>query len=390
MENSNSWLSFLKFRASWGLLGNQNIGNYPYQSILSYTGSYPFDGSNISTGVAQTSLSNRNLVWEKTTTTDFGLDITLFDKISITADIYKKYTSQILRPAQANALVGLSAPIINGGEMQNTGLDIDLKYYGQVQDGALNGLKWNAGIIFSKFKNELVKFGEKEISGVYIMEEGRPWNTFYLLEAIGIFQTVEEINNSPKQFGENTQPGTLKYKDVTKDGIIDNNDRVPITKGAFPDFTYGFHASAEWKNIDLYALFQGVKGAKMYATGWGIQPFIQTTAPTVKQLEEAWTPENHSTTMVMLGDPISYGKNSTYFLKDNSYLRLKTVQIGYTLPNRWTEKLKLQKLRVYFSGDNLLTFTKYEGLDPERTVTSGRYVSYPMNKTISFGLNVIF
>ncbi|MEQ6118358.1 SusC/RagA family TonB-linked outer membrane protein [Reichenbachiella sp. MALMAid0571] len=390
MGESKLWLNFLKLRGSWGLLGNQNIGVYPYQAILSYTGSYPFDGSNSSTGVAQTSLNNNNLIWEKTTTTNLGLDVTFFDNLSLTIDAYKKYTTDILRSAQVNALVGLSAPVVNSGEMQNIGIDLDLTYSGTVKSGSLENLRWNVGLIFNTFKNKLTKFGTPQLSGAYIREEGRPWNTFNLLQVEGIFQSMDEINSSPKQFGDNTQPGTLKYKDVNEDGIIDNNDRVPMEKGAFPDFTYGVRLGAEWKNFDTYILFQGVQGSRMYATGWGLQPYIQHTAPTKKQLSQAWTPENQSTTEVMLGDPLSYSKNSTYFLKDNSYLRLKTLQIGYTLPNTWLNKLGLQKMRIYFAGDNLLTSTKYEGSDPERSVTSGRYVSYPMNKVVSFGFNVIF
>jgi hypothetical protein len=162
-----------------------------------------------------------------------------------------------------------------------------------------------------------------------------------------------------------------------------------MQKGVFPSFSFGFNFSADWKGFDLYGMMQGLAGSRVYVTGWGIQPFVQGSAPTKTQLAQAWTPENHSNTEVELGDPTSLSHPSTYLLKDNSYVRLKTLQIGYTMPSKWIKQLGMSKLRVYFAGDNLLTFTKYPGLDPERA-GSGTFVSYPQNKVISFGLNVNF
>ncbi|MDD5184978.1 MAG: TonB-dependent receptor [Paludibacter sp.] len=389
MASTKSWLSNAKLRASWGMLGNQNIGTYPYQAMLNLTGVYPFDNANLSSGAAQTSLNNENITWETTTSSDIGLDLTLFDKLSFSFDIYKKFTSDILRPAQVTGVVGLSAPTVNSGAMQNTGFDLEMQYRDRIKSGTFKDLNFGGGLNLSAYNNKLVTFGKKQDNTSTIYEEGRPWNTFYLLQVEGIFQTKEEIANSPKQYGENTQPGMLKFKDTSGDGKIDNNDRVPMEKGVFPAFTYGFNFSADWKGFDLYGIFQGVAGSKVYVTGWGIQPFTQGSAPTKKQLAEAWTPENKSNTEVMLGDPKSFSHPSTYLLKDNSYLRLKTLQIGYTLPDQWISKLRMSKLRVYFAGDNLLTFTKYEGLDPERA-DNGRFVNYPQNKVISFGCNVNF
>ena len=389
MEPAKLWLNNLKIRASWGKLGNQNIGVYPYQAMLDFTGIYPFDDANLSQGVAQTKLNNKNIKWETTTTTNVGVDVTVFNKLSVTFEVYKKLTENILRQAQVNALVGLSAPTINSGSMQNVGFDLDIKWQDQINEGVLKGFTYGAGLVLGSFKNKLVKFGTWEDGNNVMREEGRPWNTFYLLQADGIFQSKEEIEAAPKQFGENTQPGMLRYKDVNKDGVIDNDDRVPMEKGVFPSCTYGFNLNAEWKGIDLYAFFQGVAGSKVYVTGWGIQPFQQGTAPTKDQLAKAWTPENKSKTHVMLGDPCSYNHPSTYLLQDNSYLRLKTLQVGYSFPQKWMSRIGLNKIRVYFSGDNLLTFTKYEGLDPERS-GSGTFLAYPQNKVISFGCNIIY
>ncbi|MCY1719390.1 TonB-dependent receptor [Prolixibacteraceae bacterium Z1-6] len=394
MESTKGWLSNVKIRGSWGKLGNQNIGLYPYQAMLSFTGAYSFDNTSLTQGVAQTSLNNRNIMWETTTTTDVGLDLTLFNKLSMSIDVYKKYTKDILRSAQTTGVVGLSAPTINDGEMQNVGFDLDLTYRDQIKSGALTGMNFYAQVILSSYKNKLMKYGAVQDGGWYLREEGRPWNTFYLLQVEGIFQSAEEVANSPSQYGANTQPGMLKFKDVSgPDGVpdnkIDNYDRVPMEKGVFPSATYAFNLGADWKGFDIYALFQGVAGQKTFVSGWGFEPFVQGSPPTKKILEEAWTPENHSTTTVMIGDPISYGRNSTYRLKDNSYLRLKALQLGYTLPSRWIEELGIDNVRIYFSGDNLLTFTKYEGLDPERE-GSGRFLAYPQNKVVSFGFNIKF
>jgi TonB-linked SusC/RagA family outer membrane protein len=389
MESTKNWLSSLKVRGSWGQLGNQNIGLYPYQAMLSFTGVYPFDNSTLSQGVAQTSLNNYGIKWETTTTTGLGLDVTLYNRLSLTLDVYRKLTKDILRGAQVNALVGLSAPTINNGSVQNTGYDLDIKYQDRIQSGLLEGLTYDIGANFSGFKNKLVKFGTWEDGGSVIREEGRPYNSFYLLQVEGIFQSAEEVANSPKQFGENTQPGMLKYKDVNGDKKIDNDDRVPMEEGVFPDCTYGFTLNGAWKGFDLYGFFQGVAGSKVYVTGWGVQPFVQGSAPTKDQFKNAWTPENHSTKYVMLGDPLSYNHPSTYLLKDNSYFRLKTLQFGYSLPEKIIGKVGLSRLRVYFAGDNLLTFTKYEGLDPERG-GNGNFVSYPQSKVISFGCNLEF
>ena len=184
----------------------------------------------------------------------------------------------------------------------------------------------------------------------------------------------------------------LKFKDVNGDHVINNDDRVPIEEGVFPKCTYSFNLNAEYKGFDMYAFFQGVAGSKTYTSGWafGLQPFQNGCTPTKKQMEEAWTPENRSNTMPMIGDPVSFNHPSTYTLFNNSYLRLKTFQIGYSLPKNLINKVGLNRFRVYFSGDNLLTFTKYEGMDPEKAVGEGVYIQYPQNKVISFGCNVEF
>jgi TonB-linked SusC/RagA family outer membrane protein len=392
-----NWLDNFKIRGSWGQLGNQNIvlngygSNYPYQALMNLTGNYSFDNSSLSTGVAQTALNNLAIQWETTTMTDAGLDITLFKNFNITADWYNKTTSNILRQSQVTAVVGLSAPAVNDGVVNNKGIELGLSYNNIVRDGTFSGLTYNFGVNVDHNSNKLVKFGQQEIGNYTINENGQPWNSFYMLQVVGVFQSAAEVQNSPKQFNDNTQPGDLKYKDVNGDGKIDANDRT-IIPGVFPKLNYSFNLSASWKGFDVSALFQGVYGVKDYVTGWGTIPFVQGAPPTTDWLNR-WTPQNPSATMPMIywgwSAPQKITRPSTFFLQDGSYLRLKNLVLGYTVPSKLVRKAGIDRLRVYFSGENLFTITKYPGLDPER-YGSGDFLQYPQNKIYSFGVNLTF
>lgn len=384
-----TWLDNFKLRGSWGQLGNQNVGNYPYQALLNFTGNYSFDNSTLTTGVAQQNLNNPTIKWETTTMTDIGLDITIFKNLSLTADWYNKTTSDILRQAQVTAAVGLGAPTINNGVVNNRGIEVGLSYNNVIRDGGLKGFAYNVGVNVDHNRNKLVQFGQTEIGDYTINQNGQPWNSFYMLQVIGIFQSAAEVANSPKQFSDSTLPGDLKYKDVNGDGKIDQNDKT-IIGGVYPKLNYSFNIGASFKGFDLSAMAQGVYGVKSYVSGWGTIPFVQGASPTTDWLN-AWTPEHPSTTMprIYFGQsaPDKIGRRSSYFLQDASYLRLKNLVFGYTLPAQITKKIGINRLRVYFAGDNLITITKFKGLDPER-YGSGDQVQYPQNKIYSFGLNV--
>lgn len=385
------WLDNLKIRGSYGELGNQNIGNYPYQDILAFTGNYSFDNSVLSSGAAALALSNRNIMWETTKITDIGVDITAFRGLDITFDWYKKSTTDILRGSQLTGIVGLGAPTVNSGTMENTGVELSLQYRNMVQSGFFEGLAYNASFFIDKFKNELVDFGAQEISGTVVNEEGLPWNTYYMLEWDGIFQTQAEIDAAPKQYNDNTEPGDLRFVDQNGDGVVNDDDRTYID-GQYPDFEYSFNFSSSWKNFDFSFFFQGVEGRNIFVKDWGVQPFVQGSPPTT-HWRDRWTPENPSTTMPKIywgfNAPDKISRNSTYYLQDASYLRLKNVTLGYSLPEDVVERINIKKLRLYVSGDNLLTFTDYFGLDPERA-GSGRFLNYPQNKIYSLGVNIIF
>lgn len=401
IKNLNlNWLNNFKLRGSWGQLGNQNIGLYPYQAMISGVDDYPFTKTSdgVIIGYQQTAYANRNIKWETTTITDIGFDLQVFDGLSVTFDWYKKTTDDILRSSQVSSLLGLSAPTVNNGSVENKGIEVALNYANMVKGGTFRGFRYNAGVYFDRSRNKLTEFGAEEIGSYSIKREGLPYDEYYMLECIGVFADQAEINASPKQFNDNTQPGDLKYKDISgpdgkPDGVIDNYDRRTFS-GRFPGFEYGINASATWKGFDLSLIGQGVADKKYYTTDWGVQPFMQGSSPNKDYIKHMWTEENPygAKHPKLYWQDMGGGKNTrpnSYYLKDASFFRLKNLTLGYTLPRVWTEKANISKVRIYFSGDNLLTLTPYKGLYPERN-GDGRDAIYPQNRIYSFGLNVEF
>ena len=290
------WLNSLKLRGSWGLLGNQNIDLYSYYALVSTGKDYGFNNTDLSSGVAQTAISNQNLKWETTAIGDFGADLTLFNGFNVTFDWYKKRTYDILRKAQGNALLGLDAPYINDGEMVNKGIEVSLGYNGYVRDGFFEGLSYNANVYFDRSRNTLTKYGADYITNGLICSEGLPYESFYGYKAIGIFKDDDEVRNSPKQFNDNTQAGDIKYADISgpdgvPDNVVDEYDRTVIGN-RFPNFEYSVSLGASWKGFDLSLLGQGVSGVDHYASGWGLRPFYQGTPISQDYIDNMWTEEH--------------------------------------------------------------------------------------------------
>lgn len=396
------WLNSMKLRGSWGILGNQNIDLYSYYALVTTGKDYSFDNSSLDAGVTQTALVNRNLKWESTSIGDFGVDITAFNGFNITFDWYKKRTYDILRRAQSNSLLGVTAPYINGGEMVNKGIEVSLAYNGYIKDGIFKGLNYNAGVFFDRTRNELTKYGVDYIANGLICREGLPYESFYGYKAIGIFKDETEVSKSPKQFNDKTLAGDIKYADIsgpngTPDGIVNEYDRT-VLDGRLPNFEYTINLGASWKGFDLSLMGQGVQGAKHYASGWGLRPFYQGSPISQDYIDNMWTEDHRDAKYPRLYFADLGGtknqRESTYWLYNASYFRLKNLTFGYTLPKALTSKAKIERLRVYFSGDNLLTFTKFpQGGDPERNYNSNngtRLVYYPQNRIISFGVNLEF
>ena len=378
------WMSNLKLRASWGQLGNQNVGLYPYQDLLSTT-SYPFN--ELDPGVQLTRLVDKTLKWETTTMTDIGVDLDVKNGLfSLTADWYNKVTDNILYQIPVPASIGLSSPTVNYGKMKNTGWEVEVGHRNHIGDFGY-GVRFN----IAANRNEVLRVNSPSYDGFYTIQEGLPFNSFYLIQWTGILQSEEEIANGP-QYPYAPKPGDLKYADANNDKVIDAKDRV-VVPGAYPKFTYGGSIDLSWKNFDLTAFFQGVQGQKFYVQngGWGLSPYVQGSPPTMDFVNNRWTPENHTNkypAMYMSGYGPVDGTASTYWLLDASYLRLKNLAIGYNLPKEISQRLSLQNIRVYVSGDNLFTITKYPEGDPERTGQAARFSSYPQLTIYTFGVKV--
>ena len=377
--SSLNWMDELKLRGSWGQLGNQNIGNYPYQNSLSISSEgneqldYNFGGT-IAQGVSKRTTNNTKIKWETTSVADIGLDFSLFhSKVFGSVDWYEKRTSDILRALQVPDHMGLRAPTINDGIMKNTGWEFILGHKNQI-----GKFGYSISANLETYKNTLVRYGNREIVGTNIRQEGLPFNQYYLLVQDGVYQNQAEIDNGPTPSytsGLLPKPGDLKFKDVSgPDGVPDGRvdltyDRVPV-KGAFPKFNYGFNVTATYGSFDLTVFVQGVYGRKTFVKDWGVSPFNQAAAPPSWWATKAWDGEGTSNTIPAVYVDSQYtpnNQNSTFWLGNSSYLRIKNVQLGYTLPAAWSQKVKMQHLRVFASGDNLYTFTKFfKGLDPER------------------------
>ncbi|WP_164891076.1 SusC/RagA family TonB-linked outer membrane protein [Botryobacter ruber] len=392
-KDNVNWVDLLKFRASYGTLGNQNIGTYAYQDIISINTAYPFGNTSLQQGGVVNQLRDKSLVWESTRIVDYGLDFALSrGLLGVSFDWFRKTSYDILAGQPVPYSLGLSSPTQNIGKMRSTGIELDLTHQNKIGE-----VSYGANFLISTAKNEVLEIPVPS-KGSSIREVGYAFDAHYLYEWIGIMQESDFDENKKSKLPEyegnkNPQPGDLKIKDQNGDGKVNGDDRI-VVGGAYPDYTYSFGFNAGYKGFQLTAFFQGVQGLKARVNNWGVDPFMQGTAPTTKW-RNAWTPENPTNELPALyiagNHPgVSSYTGSTYYLKDASYLRMKNVMLSYTIPNAITSRLKMKELSVYFSGDNLLTWTDYEGGDPERASMTGNFSQYPQVRIFNFGTNVKF
>ncbi|MFA5045790.1 MAG: TonB-dependent receptor [Paludibacter sp.] len=396
-------ISKLKLRTGYGSVGNQEIALYANLDRYSPNYYYTFGGTSYN-GYAQTTLGNNDLKWESSHQFNVGVDLEMFKgAFGASLDYYYKVTSDMLVVAPLPPSVGYaSPPWINSGNMLNAGIDLELFYRKSYKDGGFN-ISLNGGFVHNEvLKLDAPYFGGMVDTGVYATktEVGHPIGSFYLYQMDGIFQNATDVLTSAYQ-GKGIQPGDVKYVDQNNDNVIDSKDRVYVGS-AMPDVTAGLNLSGNYKGFDMLVFFQGAFGQKVFSqVNYDIEGFYRGFNVTERYYLEHWTGEGTSNTQPRASWAAKSNnvKASTRFLEDASYVRLKNLQIGYTIPN--TKKLKIQTVRIYVGATNLLTFTKYSGLDPEMTVSLNSasegdrangidWGTYPVAKSYTFGLNVTF
>lgn len=383
------WLSDLKLRVSWGQLGNERIGLFRYLNLMNLGQDYSF-GNNVTAGAAVTAYNDPNITWETTTISNVGLDAGILDnRVNLVIDVFRKRTTDILRAVNLPSQVGnLAGPIRNIGTVDNTGFELGLNY-----QNSLNNFTYRISGSVTKIKNEVVNLNEQTIfNGIRIIKEGYAINSYNLIHAVGIFQTQEEIDNSPFQTAA-TKPGYIKYQDTNGDGFITEDDRI-ISGGVIPEYTYQFSMNLGFKGFEVNAFFQGVQNINTYASLIAAQPFWFGTAVTKEWITDAWTPENPNARLPILTTYESSVnenfRNSDFWLRDASYLRLKNLQIGYSLPKKVTGRYGLSNLKLYVNGQNFLTFSKMKDFDPEKNINGNNFYEHPTVKMYTMGINATF
>lgn len=381
-------VSEMKLRASWGMLGNHNINDYLYQSKIQLGRNYPF-GQTMYDGGAQTQAEIVDITWETATSWNIGLDFNLFKRnlLSASIDYYNRYTNDILAPVPVSVAFGLPAPVVNAGAMNNRGVEVQLTHR-----NSIGNVDYNVSANMAVNNNEVKKY-PKPALGTTIRNVGESWDAWYGYEWIGIYQTDEEAEASPHIVGAPVKAGDLIFKDQNGDKVVDAADRIVLGR-QIPRLTYGFSAGAAFKNFDFSAFFQGA-GQSFNQLGGTMWPLEKGNGgASLKMHFDRTIVENgrvtklgHYPRTLTGGNQSHNNQMSSFRLFKTDYLRLKNLQIGYNFPSSIKDKLNLQTLRIYLSGTNLLTFTKYPvGFDPELLGTNN-YV-YPQVSFYTFGLNV--
>ena len=382
-------LSYLKLRASWGKLGNQEIGNYAYVPTMAAYYNYYFGDEKV-IGLAENMVANDKIKWETTVITDLGFDAAFWKgRINVSFDYFNKMTSDILlRLSMPSTYLGtLGAPYQNSAKVRNRGWEMSANYNDHKGDWY-----WNAGFSISKVKNEIVdNKGIDAIGNNTINREGYAIGSYYGLKALGIYQTEADLKyaNSEGKLvtvnGKAPSLGDVMYEDLNDDGNINSDDRQ-IIGNPFPELTYSFNFGVSWKNFDLNTFWQGVSG--IYRYNWE-QATISNGGNLTTRWLDRWSPENPDGSMPRMGN--SYNETySSFWLDKADYLRLKNIELGYTFPKGMLSKAGVQNLRIYIQGTNLLTFTPLENFDPEKSSGDARGHVHPNTKSFSFGVNVKF
>lgn len=396
--NKDMILSDAKLRIGYGVTGNQNIGNYSFASTYN-TGVYLFNGNSVNTLVAH-KMPNPNVHWEEVRQTNIGADLGfLKNRIRVSLDAYNKNTIGMLVPMSVPVSSGYSdedVPSINAGKVNNKGFEMNLSA------DILNqkDIAWTSSFNIAFNKNKIISlnsstptyYGSVEMSGnTRVHMEGYPVGSFYGFVADGIFQNQEEVDNWSVQVPGGTAPGDIKFKDLDNNGVIDDNDRTVIGN-PFPDFTYSWDNILKYKDFDLELFIQGVSGNDVLNANRIYQEGMSVAFNQYATVLDRWTGEGTSNSMprAIYSDPNKNVRCSTRFIEDGSYLRLKNLTLGYTIPKRISGKCLTSGVRLFLSCQNLLTLTNYTGFDPEVDISGFDLGNYPVTRTYSLGIDVNF
>ncbi|KQS36793.1 TonB-dependent receptor [Pedobacter sp. Leaf194] len=406
-------LSNLKFRVGYGEVGNQNSAdNYGFASVVTNNQNYSFNNV-AQPGSIPTQLANTKIKWENTKSTNFGLDADFFDyKLSLTADYFIKKTSDMIALLPVPDYLGFAPPRANVGSMENKGIELSISYKDKIGD-----FGYNLGANFTKIRNKITSLGGgnpiasgnvlSQLGNTTITKVGSPLASYFGLKTDGIFHSQGEVSNYKTPSGNliqpNAKPGDVKYVDFNGDGVINGSDNQILGDATSPDFSYGFNGNFTYKQFDLGIFFQGVQGQELVnGLSFALNKssnFAATWNNFYADRANAWTPANTNTNepRVTSRDLNKNDQFSDRYVEDGSYLRIKNIQLGYNFSANIMSKLKLNGLRVYAAVDNLATFTKYRGFDPE--ISSNGYFdnplaygvdfgNYPQPRTFRFGINV--
>lgn len=407
IKDKFDWLELFKIRYSIGEVGNDNFGGerFAYLSTIQSNTGFNFGepvSPNTYPGLYYSQIASDNLTWEIGRKQNLGLDISILNNaFNLSFDLYQETRRNIyIRRTQLPAIVGVtSQPFANVGRMDNRGMDGNFSFTKKIRDIHFT-LRGN----FTYYKNKILERDEQVNPYSYLMEEGYRAEQTRGLIALGLFRDYEEIRNSPRQTFGNYMPGDIKYKDVNGDGLINNEDIVPVGAGWRPSMQYGMGLSASWKGLDVNVLFQGAGRSSYFLNGPTVYPFVEGAWGNI--LTEVADPGSRWISSELSGGGgkgeiptakyprLSYGGNannyrpSTFWLRDGAYLRFKTLEIGYSLPAALATRLRMRSMRLYLIGTNLMVWDKVKVWDPEMATSDG--TRYPLPKTVTVGMTFKF
>ncbi len=389
-EPLKKYVSSGKLRVSLGALGNNSgVGKYEQKETLA-NASYPLNGNNISKGFAVNKMINKDFTWEKTRVANFGLDLGLFDnQLTMELDLYDRLTTGMIRPSQLSSiLAGYTAPRVNMGDLRNRGIEMNIKWM-----SSINKFNYGASFNFSYNSSRLEKWNERLGPGNVFID--MPYQFLYTMLSSGIAQSWEDIYNAPYHGNDNMSPGDVLYVDLNGDGQITGADKkaYPNINMNRPTGNYGLNLFAEYKGFDINMLFQGATGRKNYWMTRMNTVYVgsQRYAFQKWHWNDTWNLNNRDAWLPRMVDgktPRSM-EQSSFWLENMDYLRMKNLQVGYTFPKALMKRIGVDKIRLYFSAENLFTLTGWDGVDPEKASVGGIGEDpYPIMRTLSVGVNI--